>query len=300
MAKLYREFEVDQSLQGLPVVGLISGFTDSGSTVAQISEHFFANLDHQLVFKFNNDDLLDYRSRRPTLFFEKDHIESYEPPILAIYLMWDEADQPFLLLEGYEPDFRWEAFVAAVRDLFERFQLSSFTWVHAIPFPIPHSRPTGITVSGNRHDMITRYSEWKPETQVPGNVVHLLEYRLGEIGVSTAGFVMLVPHYLADNEVPKAAISGLELISAATGLIFPSDEIRERNHRFEAKVNQQVQENAELAKLISTLEQSYGNGDSGPARAPIGKPQSEPPSADQIADELEKYLANMRRDDDKN
>jgi len=199
MAKLYREFEVDQSLQGLPVVGLISGFTDSGSTVAQISEHFFANLDHQLVFKFNNDDLLDYRSRRPTLFFEKDHIESYEPPILAIYLMWDEADQPFLLLEGYEPDFRWEAFVAAVRDLFEWFQLSSFTWVHAIPFPIPHSRPTGITVSGNRHDMITRYSEWKPETQVPGNVVHLLEYRLGEIGLSTASFVMLVLHYFADN-----------------------------------------------------------------------------------------------------
>ena len=59
MGKLYREFEVDPPLTGLPVVGLISGFTDSGSTVAQLSEHLFANLDHQLVYKFNNDDLLD-------------------------------------------------------------------------------------------------------------------------------------------------------------------------------------------------------------------------------------------------
>lgn len=299
MAELYREYEVEQSLRGLPLVALITGFTDSGATVAQLSEHFFANLDHELVLKFSNDDLLDYRSRRPTLFFDKDHIESYDAPSLAIYLMRDEADQPFLLLEGYEPDFRWESFVNAIVALFDRYELSSFTWVHAIPFPIPHTRATGVTVSGNRQDMIQRYSEWKPQTNVPGNVVHLIEYRLSQHGVDSIGFVMLVPHYLADNEVPKAALTGLELISAATGLIFPSDEIRNRVGSFEAKVNQQVQENPELAKLIQTLEQSYTNGESGPVRAPIGKPSTEPPSADQIADELEKYLATMRKNEEK-
>jgi len=298
MTSFIREFETDQDLTGLPLIALISGFTDSGSTVAQLSDHLFANLDHQLVFKFNNDDLLDYRSRRPALFFEKDHIASYEPPSLAIYLMWDEAEQPFLLLDGYEPDFRWEQFVTSVADLVERFQLSSFTWVHAIPFPIPHTRATGITVSGNRHDMISKYSEWKPETQVPGNVVHLLEFRLGELGVATAGFVMLVPHYLADNEVPKAAVTGLELLSAATTLIFPSDDLRNESVRFDAKVNKQVEENPDLAKLIQGLEQGYSNGATGPARAPIGKPANDPPSADQIADELENYLANMRRNND--
>ena len=298
MAELYQEFEAGD-LSGLPLVALISGFTDSGATVAQLSEHLFANLDHELVLEFSNDELLDYRSRRPSLFFEKDHIESYDPPSLAIYLMRDEADQRLLLLEGYEPDFRWEAFSDAMLDFFNRHDLGHFTWVHAIPFPIPHSRATGVTVSGNRQDMIQRFSEWKPETQVPGNVVHLLEYRLSKAGFQTAGFVMLVPHYLADNEVPKAALTGLEMISAATGLVFPSDELRARNASFEAKVNQQVTENAELAKLIQTLEQSYSNGETGPARAPIGKPTAEPPSADQIADELEKYLATIRKNDEK-
>lgn len=299
MAELYREFELSEDFTGLPLVALVSGFTDSGATVAQLSEHFFANLDHQIVLRFSNDDLLDYRSRRPTLFFDKDHIDSYESPSLSIYLMRDEADQPFLLLDGYEPDFRWESFVNSIAGFMEKWSLNSFTWVHAIPFPIPHTRATGVTVSGNRLDMISRYSEWKPQTNVPGNVVHLLEYRLGEIGVDTAGFVMLVPHYLAENEVPKAALTALEMISSATGLVFPSDEIRNRVPGFEAKVNQQVQENAELAKLVQTLEQSYSNGESGPVRAPIAKPATEPPSADQIADELEKYLATMRRNEEK-
>jgi predicted ATP-grasp superfamily ATP-dependent carboligase len=277
------------------MVALLTGFSDSGATVQQLSEHLFANLENEVAIKFDNDELLDYRSRRPILYFEKDHIDSYEPATLAIYLMKDEADQPFLLLEGYEPDMKWESFANAIVEIAEAHEISSFTWVHAIPFPIPHTRATGVTVSGNRKEMIDRFSEWKPQTQVPGNIVHLLEYRLIEAGFSVAGFVLLVPHYLADNEVPKSALSGLELITAATGLVFPSDDLRDRANAFDSKVNTQVQDNPELSKLIQTLEQGYANGETAPARAPLGRPAGQPPSADQIADELEKYLANLRR-----
>lgn len=293
MSSVYREYA--PQAKGLPMVALLTGFSDSGATVQQLSEHLFANLENEVAIKFDNDELLDYRSRRPILYFEKDHIDSYEPANLAIYLMKDEADQSFLLLEGYEPDMKWESFASAVVEIAQRYEISSFTWVHAIPFPIPHTRATGVTVSGNRKEMIDRFSEWKPQTQVPGNIVHLLEYRLIQSGFNVAGFVLLVPHYLADNEVPKSALSGLELITAATGLVFPSDELRERANAFESKVNTQVQDNPELSKLIQTLEQGYANGETAPARAPLGRPSGQPPSADQIADELEKYLATLRR-----
>jgi predicted ATP-grasp superfamily ATP-dependent carboligase len=293
MSSVYREYGFET--KGLPMVALLTGFSDSGATVQQLSEHLFANLENEVAIKFDNDELLDYRSRRPILYFEKDHIDSYEPATLAIYLMKDEADQPFLLLEGYEPDMKWESFANAIVEIAEAHEISSFTWVHAIPFPIPHTRATGVTVSGNRKEMIDRFSEWKPQTQVPGNIVHLLEYRLIEAGFSVAGFVLLVPHYLADNEVPKSALSGLELITAATGLVFPSDDLRDRANAFDSKVNTQVQDNPELSKLIQTLEQGYANGETAPARAPLGRPAGQPPSADQIADELEKYLANLRR-----
>lgn len=299
MAELYRVFTVDeQELSGLPMVAMISGFTDSGLSIAQISEHLFANLDSDLLVRFNNDELLDYRSRRPSMYFEKDHIESYEPASLGIHLMRDEAGQKFLFLEGYEPDFRWEAFGQAIVDLVERFEVSSFTWVHSIPFPIPHTRPIGITVSGNRREMAERYSEWKPQTQVPGNVMHLLEYKLVQISVPTVGFVLLVPHYLADNEVPQAALKGIELITAATSLVFPTDEIREREAKFFQKVDSQVAENPELAKLVQTLEVSYTSSESGPSRSPIAKPRTEVPDADQIAQELENYLATRQRSED--
>ncbi|MDG2497067.1 MAG: PAC2 family protein [Aquiluna sp.] len=298
MSDLY-ELSADADLpSGLPMVALITGFSDSGATVSQLSDHLFSELNYELVLRFSNDELLDYRSRRPTLFFEKDHIQSYEAPSLAIYLVSDEAQQQFLLLAGYEPDLKWEGFSRAISEIVDSYAIPSFTWVHSIPFPIPHTRQAGVTVSGNRADMIARFSEWKPQTQVPGNVTHLLEYTLSKQEVSTSGFVLLVPHYLADNEVPSAAITGLELLSAATGLVFPSDGLREEAAKFAVKVEKQISENQELAKLVQTLEQGYANGTNGIAKSPIGKPSGQPPSVDELADDLESYLSAMQKNTD--
>jgi predicted ATP-grasp superfamily ATP-dependent carboligase len=295
---LYRILEGDTlGQEELPMLALISGFSDSGSTISQLSSHLFSKLASDLIVSFSNDELLDYRSRRPALYFEKDHIEDYDAPSLGLYRMRDEAGKQFLLLDGYEPDFRWEAFSRAIGELAEHFGVTRFSWINAIPFPIPHTRPVGVTVSGNQRDLIDRYSEWKPQTQVPGNILHLIEYHLAKV-LPTTGFVLLVPHYLAENEVPAAALKALELISAATSLVVPADDLRERALQFDAKLTSQIAENQELAKLIATLEQGYANSDSGPARAPIATPRSEMPSADQIATELENYLATMRRQND--
>lgn len=280
---------------GLPMIATLTGFNDSGSCITQLSDHLFSHLDNELLLTFSNDRLLDYRSRRPKMFFEKDHITSYEPPTLAIYLFSDEAGKKFLLLDGYEPDFGWNGFSEAVLDITRQLQASSLTWMHAIPFPIPHTRDIGVTVSGNRHDLIDEYSEWKPQTEVPGNVLHLLEYKLAGYGVPVAGFVMLVPHYLGDSEMPQVALKAIELVSRATGLVLPSDTLRESGKKFLEKLEKQVQDNDELQKMIGNLEAGYKNSELGPMRAPIAKKSPEMPSADQIAEELEGYLMQMRR-----
>lgn len=294
--KLYEFLEGFDSVPvGLHMVAGLTGFTDAGSTLNQVADQIFANFRTQLVVQFKNDELLDYRSRRPVMFFERDHIESYEPAVLGIYLVHDEANQPFLYLHGYEPDFKWEAFSEAIIDLVQNLQVSDFTWVHSIPFPIPHTRAVGIAVSGNRKDIIDAVSEWKPQTQVPGNVLHLLEYRLSEIKLPTIGFVMLVPHYLSESEYPQSALMAFEQIASATGLVFPTDAIREDGIEFDRKLVTQLEKNEDLQKMVNNLEQGYTKDLSGLNRSPIAKPSSKLPTAEEIASELEDYLAIRRR-----
>jgi hypothetical protein len=291
---IIHDVDTDVTL-GLHMLAGLSGFTDAGSTVSQFAQQIFANLEHKLLISFNNDELLDYRSRRPVMYFEKDHIESYEPAVLGVYLVWDEARQPFLYLHGYEPDFRWEAFAEAMAFIIDFYAVSDFTWVHSIPFPIPHTRSVGVTVSGNRKDLIEQASEWRPQTQVPGNVLHLLEYRFAADAIPTAGYVLLVPHYLSESEYPQAAVTAFEQVTTATGLVFPTDDLREENQRFLEKLNKQVLENEDLSNMISNLEQGYLNDKTGPNQAPIRTPDKKVPNADEIAAELEDYLASRRK-----
>jgi hypothetical protein len=142
-------------------------------------------------------------------------------------------------------------------------------------------------------------SVWRPHTQVAANALHLVEYRLQERAAATVGFVLLVPHYLGDTEFPSAALSALESTSASTGLIFPTDRLREQNRDFVARIDEQVRDNPELAKLVGTLEQRYDAYMEGSTRrSPLTDEDGELPSADEIAAELEKFLMIRRSKDD--
>ncbi|MBN8906295.1 MAG: PAC2 family protein, partial [Rhodospirillales bacterium] len=182
--------EVDEVPHGLHLIAGLTGFTDAGSTITQLSDYLLENLESRRVALFDADALLDYRARRPIMFFDEDHLAEYKPATLALYLVEDELHQPFLLLTGYEPDFQWERFTAAVLGLIERYQVRDTTWIHAIPMPVPHTRPIGVTVSGNRKELVESMSVWRPTTQVPANALHLLEYRLQEKGHPTAALVL--------------------------------------------------------------------------------------------------------------
>ncbi len=281
------------------MVIVLTGFTDAGGAVARMIELFRDDLEPAPIAVFSSDVLLDYRARRPTVTYDGDHLLDYRPPRLELSLAHDALGQPFVLLAGYEPDFAWDAFSETVVGLAEGLEVSTVTWVHAIPMPVPHTRPIGTTVSGTRVELTQAHSVWKPHTQVPATMGHLLEIRFAESGQEISGFVLLVPHYLADTEYPAAALAGLDSLSVATGLVFDADEVREENREYLAKVDDQVEGNDELTTMLHTLEERY---DSYMAGSTLAQPiihTGDLPSADELAAELERFLADRREGDEK-
>ncbi|MEO6826109.1 MAG: PAC2 family protein [Microbacteriaceae bacterium] len=296
-------YQINQELpdvpEGLHLVAGLTGFADAGSAVTQVGSYLLEALEHDTVATFDADILLDYRARRPTIFFDQDHLTDYQPLTLTLELAYDELHQPFLLLTGFEPDFRWEQFAAAVLELIERYHVATTTWVHAIPMPVPHTRGIGVTVSGNRTELIDALSVWKPRSQAPGNALHLVEFKLQQLGLPTAGFVLLIPHYLADTEYPAAAVTALESVSTATGLIFPTDRLRQDDRDFIAKIDEQVKANPELGRLVGALEERHdAYMEDSPLKSPLTDEDGALPSADEIAAELEKFLATRKHGDE--
>ncbi len=279
-------------LRGLNLVMGFTGFADAGHVVRQITAELLDTLDAEMIAEFDADQLIDYRSRRPQISFVEDHLQDYQAPSLALYRLVDGLGSPFLLLAGFEPDLQWERFARAVVGLVEELDVNLVTWIHSIPMPVPHTRPVGVTVHGNRPELIEGISVWKPTVEVPAAVGHILELRLTEAGRNIAGYVIHVPHYLAEAEYPTAAVAGLEYLGAATSLMLPTDRLREAGREVGRQIAEQIEASEEVQQVVSRLETRYDEKAEGTVRRSLLADENDQiPNADALGAAVEAYLA---------
>ncbi|WP_081746470.1 PAC2 family protein [Arthrobacter sp. H5] len=288
----------DSSLRGLPLIAGFTGFVDAGQVVAQVRTELLDSLDHDLVAQFDTDQLIDYRGRRPRITFEQDHLTGYQPPQLELRLLRDGLGEPFLLLTGLEPDLQWERFAAAVAQLVTRLEVPLVSWVHSIPMPVPHTRPLGVTVHGNRPDLIDGMSTWRPTAELQASVGHLLELRLIEAGHDVVGYVVHVPHYLAEAEYPPAAVTALEFLGASVGRVLPTDRLREAGRDVERQIARQVDGSVEVQGVVSSLEKKYDERSDGSRRSLLVKQNLELADAEEIGSAVEAFLASPQAEDE--
>jgi proteasome assembly chaperone (PAC2) family protein len=284
---------------GQPVmIQAMSGFVDAGSAARLAREHLLTNNEPLLAARFDLDQLLDYRSRRPTMVFVEDHWESYEEQALALHLLRDEAGTPYLILAGPEPDLQWDRFVAAVTALIERFGVRLTIGMNAIPMAVPHTRPTGITAHATRAELVSDYQPWLQRVQVPASAGNLLEYRLGQRGLDALGFAAHVPHYLASNDYPAAAEALLAAVSRATGLSLPTADLAKAAEAMRAAVDEQLASAEEVASHVRGLEEQYDALIQSRQDAPPLADLSSLPTADELGAELERFLAEQPKPGD--
>ncbi|GAA5059741.1 proteasome assembly chaperone family protein [Thermocatellispora tengchongensis] len=267
------------------------GFVDAGGAGRLALGHLLAELEHRVVATFDVDRLLDYRSRRPIMTFDTDRWVSIDAPELSVRLAHDVTGTPFLIMSGPEPDREWELFTEAVDRLVTHFGVSKLVTVHGIPMAMPHTRPLGVTAHATRPELIGGQSSSFGRVQVPGSVAAMIELRLGAKGRDAIGYAIHVPHYLAQAEYPQAAVAALEAVTKGTGLVFPTDSLREAAEKTTAEIEEQIRSSAELSTAISGLEQQYDAFAAGSERENLIAEATPMPTGDELAAQFERFLA---------
>ncbi len=288
-----------QESAGLVMLYHFDGYIDAGETGEQIVDTLLQSLPHQVVARFDHDRLVDYRARRPLLTFRRDRWTGFETPSLEVRLVQDATGAPFLLLAGPEPDVEWELFAAAVRQIVERLGVRLSVNFHGIPMGVPHTRPVGITPHGNRTDLMPGHRSPFEEAQVPGSAESLIEYRLAQWGHDVLGVAAHVPHYVARSSYPDAALTALEAITAATGLVLPAvaHTLRTQAQRTQTEIERQIGEgDEELTSLVRGLEHQYDAIAGADTRGSLVAEPVELPSADEIGRQFERFLAEREGD----
>lgn len=270
----------------------MAGFLDAGAAGRLAVEQLLAALPHSVVAQFDIDDLYDYRARRPRMTFLSDHYASVDLPQLSMSRLTDLEGTGFLLLHGAEPDFGWQRVVEATGLLVDRFAVRLTVGMHAIPWPAPHTRPVGLTAHASDPALVADRTSWVGALEVPGHLAGLLELTLGRTGHQAMGFAAHVPHYLAAGEHPRAALALLEAVSSATGLVLPLAALREAADRTDLETAAQIASNPENLEAVAALEQQY-DAFVGQRTSLLADPDGTLPSGEEIADQVEKFLAEM-------
>ncbi len=270
------------------LVHRVEGYVDAGSVGHGVAAHLLDELDSEVVARFDLDQIIDYRSRRPVLTFDTNQWVGVAELELALHRVTDTEGRDFLLLAGPEPDAQWNRCIAAVLLIADALDVSMLATVSGIPMGVPHTRPVLVTGSSTDAALVPDNPVWIDRIQVPGGFSSLLEFRAGQAGRLARGFVAHVPHYLAQGTYTPGVLALLSHLSAATGLALPEGDLAATAAANRQALEAEIAGESELSTLIAALEEQYDSLQAS------GRPSV--PSADEIGAAVEQFLAE--RDDE--
>ena len=226
--------------------------------------------------------------------FDQTTWASYAEPELVVDVVEDANGVPFLLLHGVEPDVQWERYVAAVRQIVERFDVSLTVGLHGIPMGIPHTRPLSVTAHATRPELVADHPSWFGTVQVPASASALLELRLGQSGHDALGFAVHVPHYLAQSAFPQASQAALQKIERATGLELSVESLDRRPPTRRCRRSSgRSTASEDVAAVVHALEEQYDAFTRSIGRTSLLAGSSDLPTADELGAEFERFLAQQ-------
>lgn len=287
---------VNQDQKGPTLVIALQGYADAGHAVDASSRHLLAALDSRLIASFNNDELIDYRSRRPSVTIDVDHISSTERLNLNMSVLRDSEGKSFLMLSGPEPDLRWEAFTTAVADLVEKFNVEQTICLYAAPMTVPHTRPLVVSAHGNTPELVKKLFNFDSRMTVPGSASLHIERELHKRGLNVAGYTAHVPHYLSASPYPDATLKLLEAVADAAQLKLPLLVLEADARRVATQLVEQVEDSGEIQQIVHALEHQYDEEferyrQNHPQAALPGEQNL--PTGEELGEQFEQFLAGL-------
>jgi proteasome assembly chaperone (PAC2) family protein len=266
------------------VLGL-DGWIDAGLAAANALGTVLEDLDTETVAVFDADQLLDHRSRRPTMHLVDGLNTGLTWPTIELRLAADLEGRDVLFLVGAEPDHRWKAFSQAVVDLAVEFETRLVVGLGAYPAPAPHTRPTRLVTTASTPDLARVVDIAHGRIDVPAGVHAAIEAAAADVGLPAVSLWAQVPHYAAAMPYPAAAAALVDGLWRVAGLRLATGTLHEDGASTRTRLDALVANSDEHVQMVQQLEAQFdaleGVGD-GPL-----------PTGDDLAAELERFLRDQ-------
>jgi hypothetical protein len=215
------------------IVAAFDGWIDAGSAATVAADRLADG--GRLIATFDNEQLYDYRSRRPTLDIVDGRLTELTWPELTLRAA-TLGERDVLVLSGPEPDDRWPTLATDIVELANRLGVGEWISLGAIPAAVPHTRSVPVLGTESRAGLLRGDVRAGPtgRLRVPAAAISILEMAVAAAGIPAVGYFAQVPHYV-NGPYPAASVALLEAVAGhlgveapVGGLVEEASEIRTR------------------------------------------------------------------------
>jgi PAC2 family len=197
-------------LRGPSLVVALDGWVDAGSAATAAATQLAE--DGRPLGEVDADAVFDFRARRPTLEIVDGRPTQLTWPELTLRHV-RVADADVLVLTGAEPDYRWHALSAELRDLARRLGVAEWITLGAIPAAVPHTRPVPVLGTASEPGRLRGDVQAGPigTLRVPAAFVSVADHAVSAGGIPAVGYFAQVPHYVS-GAYPPASVELLKVL----------------------------------------------------------------------------------------
>jgi len=274
---------------GLPLVLALSGWGNASGVAVGAAARLVQEAASPVAV-FDPDELFDYRSNRPVLHFVGGELQEVDWPRLAIDRV-EMAGRSILVGHGSEPDFRWHRLAGALVAFARRAGIPKLVTLGAVPAPVPHTRPVRVVCTASDATLLAPGDEaLGADLVVPAAAVSVIRHAVAEAGIPAIGYWAQVPHYV--NEPYHAGeLALLERLSRQLDIEIPVGTVAEEAAAQREELDRVVASREDARAYVAKLESIMDEQEAAPGLDAL-------PSADELVDEIERFLRNTPRPDE--
>jgi len=280
------ELRVDSEieLRDPVMIAAFRGWNDAGDAASFAAQHLGRSWRSKKFAWIEPEDFFDFQAVRPHVKLIDGVTRQISWPSNDFFAARvDGAPHDIMVLVGTEPNLRWRTFAGLIIDVAKAHGVGLVITLGALLADVPHSRPTQITGTAISEELVNRLGLKRSGYEGPTGIVGVLHDACGRAGIESASLWAAVPHYLAVNPNPKAALALVEKTVELVGAPVAIDELARATTTYEEQVGEMVASDEDVQAYVRLLEQ----------RADEGEEVLDPsnlPSGDALADELERFL----------
>lgn len=275
------------------LVAAFEGWNDAADAATDAVDWLVNRFDAEPFAELDPDEYIDYQARRP----ETELVDGITRRITWPSLQFSAArsrttDRDLVILSAVEPNYRWRNFTHAILEVATQTGCEMVVSFGALLAEVPHTRPVHVTGTTTDPALITTLELEQSRYEGPTGIVGVLHDACERAGIPSVSLWAPVPHYVATPPDPVATRALLERFAVLTGTPLDLTDLNALVAEWREQVTEAVAADDEVREYVVQLEtRADEEAATGWSRAaPPSFGESDLPSGDAIAAEVERYL----------